>query len=275
MDPRIKLMALIFAVFYSLFCCPPFGDLQVTNAGVEQRLEAALEDVALAQATEARLEETLSRLRAEIPMNSNAVATTETYLSEVSAMVQLHEKRLANLQALVEEGSAPNDDALAEGLSELEQVLDQQSAPETGDPELAALDNELQMALAKFDGLLLDKLDALKVDMDRVTKSTAAEASTHAQAAAEAAALLRDMGVDPEVSSEVKPTKREPVAEKPANQNPLPERSPSEGAPPPVREQDEDIVARQLREAAEQEADPVLREKLWKEYEAYLSGSDQ
>ena len=32
---------------------------------------------------------------------------------------------------------------------------------------------------------------------------------------------------------------------------------------------DDDIVARQLREAAEQETDPVLKEKLWKEYEAY------
>jgi len=32
---------------------------------------------------------------------------------------------------------------------------------------------------------------------------------------------------------------------------------------------DDDIVARQLREAAEQETDPVLKEKLWQEYEAY------
>ena len=33
-----------------------------------------------------------------------------------------------------------------------------------------------------------------------------------------------------------------------------------------------DIVARQLREAAEKETDPVLKEKLWKEYEAYKKG---
>jgi hypothetical protein len=32
---------------------------------------------------------------------------------------------------------------------------------------------------------------------------------------------------------------------------------------------DDDIVARQLREAAEAETDPVLKEKLWKEYDAY------
>ena len=36
---------------------------------------------------------------------------------------------------------------------------------------------------------------------------------------------------------------------------------------------DDDIVARQLREAAERETDPVLKEKLWKEYEAYRKGS--
>ena len=35
---------------------------------------------------------------------------------------------------------------------------------------------------------------------------------------------------------------------------------------------DDDIVARQLREAASREADPVLREKLWDEYRKYRKG---
>ena len=38
-------------------------------------------------------------------------------------------------------------------------------------------------------------------------------------------------------------------------------------------EYDEDIVARQLREAAEKETDPELKEKLWQEYEAYKKNS--
>ena len=41
------------------------------------------------------------------------------------------------------------------------------------------------------------------------------------------------------------------------------------GTPPPG---DDDIVARQLREAAEREKDPVMREKLWREYRAYKEG---
>ena len=36
---------------------------------------------------------------------------------------------------------------------------------------------------------------------------------------------------------------------------------------------DDDIVARQLREAAEKETDPELKEKLWEEYRKYKAGS--
>jgi hypothetical protein len=35
---------------------------------------------------------------------------------------------------------------------------------------------------------------------------------------------------------------------------------------------DDDVVARQLREAAEKETDPVLKEKLWAEYRKYKEG---
>ena len=38
---------------------------------------------------------------------------------------------------------------------------------------------------------------------------------------------------------------------------------------------DDDIVAKQLREAAEKETDPVIKEKLWKEYEDYKSNARQ
>jgi hypothetical protein len=38
---------------------------------------------------------------------------------------------------------------------------------------------------------------------------------------------------------------------------------------------DDDIVARQLREAAMNEKDPVLREKLWEEYRTYKTGVDE
>ncbi|MEE8108470.1 MAG: hypothetical protein V3T36_04885, partial [Gammaproteobacteria bacterium] len=38
---------------------------------------------------------------------------------------------------------------------------------------------------------------------------------------------------------------------------------------------DDDVVARQLREAAQNERDPVLRDKLWDEYRAYKKATGQ
>jgi hypothetical protein len=36
---------------------------------------------------------------------------------------------------------------------------------------------------------------------------------------------------------------------------------------------DDDVVARQLREAAEKETSPELKEKLWEEYRRYKQGT--
>ena len=42
----------------------------------------------------------------------------------------------------------------------------------------------------------------------------------------------------------------------------------------PKKEYDnDDVVARQIREAAEKETDPELKQKLWDEYRKYKSGN--
>ncbi len=48
-------------------------------------------------------------------------------------------------------------------------------------------------------------------------------------------------------------------------------RPPSQG--PRELAEDDDVVARQLREAAEQETDPEVKEKLWEEYRKYKEGT--
>jgi hypothetical protein len=46
------------------------------------------------------------------------------------------------------------------------------------------------------------------------------------------------------------------------------------GAPPGTPDgSDDDVVARQLREAAEKEPDPVLQKKIWEEYRKYKEGT--
>ena len=52
------------------------------------------------------------------------------------------------------------------------------------------------------------------------------------------------------------------------------QRQASNGAPPGTPDgNDDDVVARQLREAAEKEPDPVLQKKLWEEYRKYKEGT--
>ena len=54
---------------------------------------------------------------------------------------------------------------------------------------------------------------------------------------------------------------------------PAPPRRGAEGIPDDIPDaKDDDIIARQLREAAMQEEDPVLKEKLWEEYRKYKKG---
>jgi len=58
----------------------------------------------------------------------------------------------------------------------------------------------------------------------------------------------------------------------PSNRNAPPPPSPAAGADVPEDipdAKDDDIIARQLREAAQQETDPELKEKLWDEYRRY------
>ncbi|GJM04871.1 MAG: hypothetical protein DHS20C09_08620 [marine bacterium B5-7] len=56
-------------------------------------------------------------------------------------------------------------------------------------------------------------------------------------------------------------------------QNSYPSTNTNINTPPDlVNSKGDDVIARQLREAAQKEKDPVLREKLWDEYRKYKSG---
>jgi hypothetical protein len=135
------------------------------------------------------------------------------------------------------------------------------------------MDAEFEASLNSFDTVLLERMVKLQATIDARVAEGASTAGQQALAAADAAALLRGMGVDPGVPA---PRPSNPAASSPgaspATGTPGSAGGAASGNTSPRTVQDEDIVARQLREAAEKETDPVLREKLWKEYEAYVNG---
>ena len=59
-----------------------------------------------------------------------------------------------------------------------------------------------------------------------------------------------------------------------AGQNTYPSKNTNVNTPPDlVNSKGDDVIARQLREAAQKEREPILREKLWNEYRKYKSGT--
>jgi hypothetical protein len=147
--------------------------------------------------------------------------------------------------------------------------------------EVAALDKEFNESLANFD-------DKLLKEMDEIRAGSAKKLQDLAQEAADAAKRLRDKGLDVDSTGsdssqetdgqkETSESDRETGTTKDTADTETTSRDgslkggkgSSTGDQGRTDTEDDDIVARQLREAAENETDPELKEKLWKEYEEY------
>ena len=158
--------------------------------------------------------------------------------------------------------------------------------------EVAVLDRELDRSLSEFDEMLLKELDLIRAKSSERMRDLAEEAAA-------AAKRLRDEGIEidtdfEEESGESEQSSSEKQkADKPDGDAPKTGKGTmsgngedntglltrdisregaenSEGHPRDRFDpKDDDIVARQLREAAEEETDSELKEKLWKEYEKY------
>ena len=120
------------------------------------------------------------------------------------------------------------------------------------EPPAAEGDTELAEALSDLDGNILAEREALRktTGLGNEPEETASDTS-QAQGAAQAGAIARARnGTTP----------------------PPPKRGDSSNAGDVNDAKDDDIIARQLREAAMQETDPELKEKLWAEYRRYKRG---
>jgi len=262
----------------------------VDRQEIKSALKSALKDLQISIAIEERIASELEILKNSGNSSPDVIEDYELYLQRVQAMVAENRKVIAKVEALnarydtgkpTEETELKNDTApMVNPAIPEEQVVD----------KLSALDRQLDSSLAEFDEMLLKELDLIRATSAEKMRDLAQEASA-------AAKRLRDKGIDITTSydaesadSEQSPAKQQEVAkteegvsktEKGKDGSELTGKNKSpdgmEGSKnhPGNRynPKDDDIVARQLREAAEKETDPELREKLWKEYEQYKSNA--
>jgi hypothetical protein len=251
----------------------------------ESKLKKAREDLKVSEATERKIAAKLEALKKSGKASAEDIRDYEIYHERVQDMVAENRKRVEELESAYRrhkpEGKTPQT-AESSGSSGSEESIPEAQTQD----QVAELDRQLTASLSQFDAMLLKEMETIE------TKS-AAKMRDLAQEAAEAAKRLKEKGIDlgsaesessDEASQQEKTGDKETAGEKkeagteageaddtvassdrPKGQGP----GSKDSRGSRYSKEDDDIVARQLREAAENETDPELKEKLWKEYEDY------
>ncbi len=251
----------------------------------DAKLEEARENLRTSQETEKRIASELEHLEKSGNASAEAIQDYEEYLARVRAMTAENRKIVEQMEAAYIRHSPGKPSPNPTATNKLDKMYDPKIPEEQNVDEVAALDRELNQSLAKFDDRLLKEMDAIRAE-------SAKKLQDLAQEAADAAKRLRDKGLDvdttgskssegpgaqkeePESSRETETTGDTADTETASRDG---SRKGGKGSSANDRHrtdyEDDDIVARQLREAAENETDPELKEKLWKEYEEYKKSS--
>ena len=240
---------------------------QNTEKSAEEQLQAARQKLQVSQDTEKKVQAEFEELRQSGQASDAVKIDYETYLNRIKSLVAENREIVSKLEAAMAV-PAQNQENFGTG---------QENTDET-----AQLDRQLNQALSKFDEMLLKEMELIQAQSDRKMTSLAEEAAA-------AADRLRKKGIDVGGSDSQGQSSSQEDAEASSDEAAAAEteagmaesqqaktESGGDGGGKKSRnpdsaysDEDDDIVARQLREAAEDETDPELKEKLWKEYEDY------
>jgi hypothetical protein len=279
-----------------------------TRQEIASALASARRDLRISIAMEERITSELTKLNNSGAVSEGIIEDYEYYLSLVKAMVAENRKIVAELEALnamynvrkASDRSAHRDDR--------EKMVNPTIPEEQLVDEVTMLERQLDGSLAKFDEMLLKELDLILTKSSERMQDLSDEAESAVQRLREKGIEI-DADVEEESAESGQESREEQkkAATEEDTTGTGKETQPEEGRDGAAfkgkgksgeegkddadfKERDtfrkgaegsrshprnrydpeyDDIVARQLREAAEEESDPVLREKLWKEYEQY------
>ncbi len=256
-------------------------------------LEAARDELRLRSLTEQRMREEFESLLANSRMSAEEIADFEIYLAHLAMLVEEQRRVVAGLES--------NGGANPPGSSRPAALPGELDRGRTDEEKVALLDAQLGSSLSEFD----DKLLREQREIAEKSRSSAA-GDVDAEGTAGAFGQSGRSGDSDGRQGEGDGQRAESGGELPAGgsgqggesadrkggeQTGETGRESAEGddrvasaggdsaagrepgrtsTPPDIPDgKDDDIVARQLREAAENEQDPELRDKLWEEYRKY------
>lgn len=264
---------------------------------VEQKLEEACSNLRTSQDTEARILSEIDDLKRSGKATPQMLKDYEMYLGSVRAMVAENQKIVRDMEEAYarhfhsEKTGGCSKSTPSQGTAPAAMATGEEAG------ELDTLDRKLNDSLSSFDQMLLKEMDDIRVRSEKRMQELAQEAASAAGRIGERGEGSGESGGEEAAAGESgKPASAEQgqeeqqksgTSESGGSSGNVPVTDgPVEGAStagttgsgqraqqPAVSAQDDDIVARQLREAAEKETDPELKKKLWKEYEDYKKAS--
>ena len=221
---------------------------ETSRETADLKLDEARRNLRISEATEKRIATELEQLKKAGSVAPETIKNYKIYHESVQKIVAENRKMVEQMEAAKTRHSSQVKPSETTASDKLENILDPKIPEEQTRDEVAALDRQLSASMNEFDAKLLREMDDIHNESSQKMRDLAQEA-------AEAARRLREKGIDVD-TSESEPSKES-------------EETDTETGQGQASYEDDDIVARQLREAAENETDPELKEKLWKEYYEY------
>jgi hypothetical protein len=266
---RLKKLFCIFS-----FCLAWSGVTAESATHRSELLELARENLRVTEAAERRISDEYNSLYAAGALSAGEIEEYQGFLQRIRRFVERYRLEVAVLSGAVDQDqiSVMRQESLSRDFS----------GEQTDEERTGTLDAELDASLGDFDEMLLREQEQL-VDKARTAEAAggsgaggtagAQSYAGDAGAASETFSARGDTGAGAPDAADAAETDEGPVAAAGGySKTPRQEgRSPAPGDIPDGG--DDDIVARQLREAAENETDPALREKLWDEYRKYKNAT--
>jgi hypothetical protein len=221
--------------------------------------------------------------RAQREFNGLSGAEAADYAAYVA---RLQRRVFEDCQAVLNSGSPYPEDLPCPVLipQETESADIAMQAERTAEEQVAALDAMLMAGLGEYDERLLREQERIKADAptndsgsggegggDGSGGEEGGEGDSEGDAGSDGRNSGGTAGTDPQSGQ----TGGQPAGGPVDSSQGSGERGNDRDQPADIPDgSDDDVVARQLREAAEQETDPELKEKLWEEYRRYKRGTN-
>ena len=137
----------------------------------------------------------------------------------------------------------------------------------------AAMVGQFNDSLGEFDEKLLREQDRVKARKPLPTSANSAGGGAVGGSDGEAGGESAQDSADGETEHEGQQSDQQGSDQTATGARGTSSRGKQSTAPPDIPDgSDDDVIARQLREAAEKEMDPELKKKLWEEYRRYKKG---